>query len=498
MRANVLRLSAQWDSAARQLQGCNSLEIVTVGARSFIIAAGEADGGLSSYEIMADGSLVPVDDILRTANSGTTSVRNLASYSVDGVSYVIPAGRYDDNMTVYRVEGDGTLTSRARYTIADGAFNNLVATCGFDTGSGTFVYSVNAQGGGIGISQLNADGTLGNITFMADNASRYLNDVSAMCHAILHGKSFMFAASTFDAGLQSFEIAANGTLDARFQLDDDAVGFFNPAAMVAVQNGPRAFLVMGAAGTDELVVLRVSAGGKMKVVDRLVDTNETRFESVSVMKAFEHNGRSLILAGGGDDGFSIFELDYRGRLHLVATIADDFDTTLDNIADLEIVEIGGRIYIFAASPTDHGFTQFELVLAPGQVIEGGRGPQDLVGTAGDDVINGYGGRDMLDGGAGDDILIDGRGKDFLTGGDGADIFRFHNDGKKDVIMDYEPGLDKIDLSDYPMLYSFNDITILPRTDGALLRFRGEELRIYSDDGSRLEIGDFQPDDFIFL
>ena len=56
MRANIIRLSAQWDSAARQLQGCNSLEIVTIGTRHYIIAAGEADGGLSSYEIMPDGS----------------------------------------------------------------------------------------------------------------------------------------------------------------------------------------------------------------------------------------------------------------------------------------------------------------------------------------------------------------------------------------------------------------------------------------------------------
>ena len=497
MRANIIRLSAQWDSAARQLQGCNSLEIVTIGTRHYIIAAGEADGGLSSYEIMPDGSLVAVYDILGSASSGTLAVRGLTSYGVGGFTYLIPSGRYDNNTTIYRVEGDGALTALSQYTNAHGAFANLVSTYRVEFSTATYVYSVNAQGGGIGISQINSDGTLGNISFFADSASHYINDVSTMSHAVLHGQNFMFAGSTFDAGIEAFLVNPDGSLTTTYAMEDSEIGFFNPSAMAALQIGARAFMVMGATGTDELVVLRVSQGGKMKVVDRLVDTNDTRFEQVSTIKLFQYEGRDLLLAAGSDDGFTILEIDHRGRLHHVTTIADDFDTTLDNLADLEIVELDGRLFVFAASPTEHGFTQFELFFTTPQIINGGRNKQTLVGTAGDDVINGYGGRDIIDGGAGNDILIDGRGKDFLTGGEGADVFRFRDDGKKDVITDFEIGIDKIDLTDFSMLYTHYDLDIRSRIDGALLVFGDDQFRIYSADGGRIEVSDFQATDFIF-
>ena len=493
MRASVTRLSAQLDSAARQLLGCNSLEVLTIGTRSFVIAAGEADGGLSSYEIMANGSLQPRADVLLSATSGTQSVRGLSSYTVDGVSFVIPAGRYDDNTTIYRVEGNGILTPTASYNFA-----NLVSTYGTSTEAGTFVYTVTSAGGGVGVSRLNSNGTLSNISFMADSYAYALNDVSAMFSARLHGKDFMFAASTFDAGVQSFILGAQGNATPAMLRDDSEIGFFNPSAMVAVQIGPRGFLVMGSAGTDELIVMRVSQGGKMKVVDRLVDTNDTRFEQVRTMKLFQYEGKSFILAGGSDDGFSILQIDYRGRLHLVTTVADDFDTTLNNIDDIEIVEIGGRIFIFAASAAEHGFTQFELTLDIGETINGGRGRQTLVGTAGDDIINGFGGRDILDGGAGNDILIDGRGRDSLTGGDGADIFQFREDGQRDVITDFQIGIDRIDLSDFSMFYSIYDIGFKSLKNGIMLTVNNDEIRVMTDDGSSLTASDFLADDFIFL
>ena len=57
---------------------------------------------------------------------------------------------------------------------------------------------------------------------------------------------------------------------------------------------------------------------------------------------------------------------------------------------------------------------------PGEVINGTRGRDHLVGTDGDDEINGFKGRDVLDGGAGDDMLNGGRGRDLLIGGEGDD------------------------------------------------------------------------------
>ncbi|MBK9129470.1 MAG: M10 family metallopeptidase C-terminal domain-containing protein [Phycisphaerales bacterium] len=61
------------------------------------------------------------------------------------------------------------------------------------------------------------------------------------------------------------------------------------------------------------------------------------------------------------------------------------------------------------------------------------------------------GNDTLDGGDGDDTLIGGNGSDQLTGGAGADVFRYaktaeSNNGRTDTIVDFEVGVDRIDLA----------------------------------------------------
>ena len=71
----------------------------------------------------------------------------------------------------------------------------------------------------------------------------------------------------------------------------------------------------------------------------------------------------------------------------------------------------------------------------------------LTGDNNNNVINGGLGNDTLNGGGGDDILIGGLGNNTLTGGPGADTFQWlaGNSGH-DVVTDFTPGTDKLDLS----------------------------------------------------
>jgi Ca2+-binding RTX toxin-like protein len=82
------------------------------------------------------------------------------------------------------------------------------------------------------------------------------------------------------------------------------------------------------------------------------------------------------------------------------------------------------------------------------------------GGRGHDVIYTGGGSDYADGGSGNDTIAGGVGADLLYGGAGRDVFLFEileaspgspspdtlvGEGRRDVILDFRPGTDKIDL-----------------------------------------------------
>jgi hypothetical protein len=102
-------------------------------------------------------------------------------------------------------------------------------------------------------------------------------------------------------------------------------------------------------------------------------------------------------------------------------------------------EISGSTSVFA----------IEDLPFPGQQLVGTGGPDELIGDTGDDSLNGRGGNDTLSGGFGDDVLTGGRGVDRLEGNEGSDTFVFKlnelRDPQPDVILDFEPGVDKVNL-----------------------------------------------------
>jgi len=77
----------------------------------------------------------------------------------------------------------------------------------------------------------------------------------------------------------------------------------------------------------------------------------------------------------------------------------------------------------------------------------------VTGSAFADVITGDAGANALNGGGGSDVITGGLGRDTLTGGADHDVFYFKainetpvGAGVRDVITDFQPGLDDIDLS----------------------------------------------------
>ncbi len=99
---------------------------------------------------------------------------------------------------------------------------------------------------------------------------------------------------------------------------------------------------------------------------------------------------------------------------------------------------------------------------------GDSGDDLLRGGAGDDRLQGSGGDDTLIGGGGADVLVDGAGADRMTGGGGRDVFVFTGaaSNAKDIIGDFQDGLDRIDLSAIARVDAFSDLDVAAAVDGS--------------------------------
>jgi Ca2+-binding RTX toxin-like protein len=79
-------------------------------------------------------------------------------------------------------------------------------------------------------------------------------------------------------------------------------------------------------------------------------------------------------------------------------------------------------------------------------LSGAGGADRLEGGAGHDRLDGGSGADVLLGEAGRDTLVGGAGDDRLFGGSEADVFRFAAGSGRDLVLDWQDGVDRLDFT----------------------------------------------------
>ncbi|REJ48664.1 MAG: hypothetical protein DWQ51_18425 [Microcystis wesenbergii TW10] len=165
------------------------------------------------------------------------------------------------------------------------------------------------------------------------------------------------------------------------------------------------------------------------------------------------------LDGGADNDTYLFDtdlvlgsdrlIDASGidTLNFAATTTKTINLNLGSTAAQTVT--AGNLTLTLASAT-----AFENVIGGSlnDTILGNSLANSLTGGAGNDTLSGLGGNDTLDGGDGNDTLTGGSGTDTMTDGVGDDIYQFLSvsdstpNGTRDVLTDFTPGFDRIDLS----------------------------------------------------
>ncbi|HEY9640394.1 MAG TPA: SGNH/GDSL hydrolase family protein [Coleofasciculaceae cyanobacterium] len=121
---------------------------------------------------------------------------------------------------------------------------------------------------------------------------------------------------------------------------------------------------------------------------------------------------------------------------------------------------------------------------------GGEGQDALWGNEGQDIINGGSGKDLLLGGLGNDRLDGGADSDRLKGGLGNDQFVYRPGSGSDVILDFQKGADKIDLTSF-RFKSFSNFTSSVTLNGSIINFgNSNTLKVNQVNVSTLSESDF--------
>ena len=110
------------------------------------------------------------------------------------------------------------------------------------------------------------------------------------------------------------------------------------------------------------------------------------------------------------------------------------------------------------------------------------------GFAGNDVLLGGTGSDYLLGGDGNDTVSGGLGNDYLSGGSGADVFGTGSSWGSDIILDFEDGVDRIDLSGTGL--SAGSFTITQAGAYAVLQAGSNVLYLLNVNATDIDANDF--------
>lgn len=305
------------------------------------------------------------------------------------------------------------------------------------------------------------------------------------------GKTWIIGPSADDDVVSVYSLTSGGSLEFHAR-SGTANGLWigTPVAQTIVTIDGQPFVLVASYESSSLSVLRLQSDGTLIPVDHVIDNLTTRFDGASHIETTVVNGTAFAVISGGDDGFSLFQIRQDGHVIYHASQEDAVDTTLENISALSIGYDVDGLHIYAASGVEIGLTHFSY--DPGNIglsITGSPAADTLTSNNDNDVITGGAGDDILNGSGGADFLMDGAGSDTLTGGDGADRFSFEYDGETDTITDFEAGIDALDLSYYPLLYTTDDLTFSSTVSGARVTFNAEIIEIFSDDGLPLSLDD---------
>ena len=480
--------------------GITDLKIVWQDGQAHLVSISASANGSMIHTIGAGGALTLSDQVWTGGGAVSSSVPVLETVTHQGATVLLAFGQSDWAIAGLTLEPNAELSDPTSYQWGPNGVGLLSALHATTIDGSTHVYAASMTGSGFCHYTIDSNNTFilqGNYSQPASLTEPDLIDFETID---LGAHQVLITASSSGDGIASYLLDSAGvpTLVSEHSADT-VLPVGTPTKLATGTVDGQNFVIMASAGSSSLTVFNVSATGTLTPSDHVIDNKFTRFSDVTELAAIEHDGRLYVIAGGSDDGLSLFTLLVDGTLVHLDTVWDTNSTALQNVAALEATVVNGQIVVCATSETEEGITLFTIDPDPtGMMLTGGIANDTLTGGADSDAILGGDGDDTLAGAGGADILSDGAGADTMTGGADADLFVLCSDGSLDTITDFDPSEDSLDLSGYHMLYDASQIQVTSTTWGAILSYQNEVLHVYRVGGGALDASHFLTEDVLIL
>ncbi|MGD9916413.1 MAG: hypothetical protein AB7U46_00205 [Paenirhodobacter sp.] len=467
---------------------------MTTARGTYLYSSTGNNGGLVSWRLSAsDADPSVVDTTYYTSAMRLMGGLPLDFVTVSGEERLVVGTNLAGNLLSYSLSSTQAIGALRATSLDSAVASGPQMGCAtIDRASGDLVYVADAATGSINAYRVLSDGTFDHIGTTASPTGTVGCDPILLEPVTVNGTQYLLRADGETQGVTIYSVTTAGTLREVTSVGaDNGLGVNTPTALSTVTAYGETFVLLGAAESGTISVLRITDSGALVPTDHLLDSLDTRFDGVTAIETLVVDDRVFIIAGGADDGLTLFTLLPDGRLVFMQTLPQELGYGLENIEAITAEVVGDEIQIYVASGAEAGISRLSIDLTQqGLTVNGAsRGSTAINGSALDDLlISNSTGSDTLYGGDGNDILVSGPGTTWLHGGRGDDIFVMRPESGRQVIMDFSSG-DRIDLSGLPMLRSTAQLTATPTATGILISYLGYEIEVVSKNGRPLTLDD---------
>ena len=237
------QLAAQQAAFTDQI---SALSVMTVGGKSFVLAASASNRSITAYAVSANGTLSPTSTLGAQKFLPIATPQDMATVSFQGQNYVVLASAGTGSLTVLTLDSAGVLSPVDQVTDSlNTRFQGALVLETFTHQGNAYVIAA-GQDNGLSLFRFLPDGQLVHLDTIADQLNTPINSITDIYVDIIGGDVQLFTVSGSEAGIGHFTLSLSTTSSAQADV------LFAQDTGQALNGGAGDDLLRDGAGVDQL------------------------------------------------------------------------------------------------------------------------------------------------------------------------------------------------------------------------------------------------------